>query len=91
MNNVVDSNMSVDNLSNSFEINSSSFSSKYIKIDNFPQNDFETNCRYDAFGNSVDGKEVFINPEDLSEIYVATLYYWREGSYTIYTKCVICE
>ncbi|MBR5872415.1 MAG: hypothetical protein IKZ06_02055 [Oscillospiraceae bacterium] len=64
---------------------------KYIKIDNFPQNDFETNCRYDAFGNSVDGKEVFINPDDLSEIYVATLYSWREGSYTIYTKCVLCE
>ena len=62
-----------------------------IKIDNFPQNDFETNCRYDAFSNSVNGKEVFINPDNLSEIYVATLYYWREGSYTNYTKCVLCE
>ena len=62
---------------------------EYIKVDNLPQNDFETNCRQDAFGNSVDGKEVFINPEDLSEIYVATLYYWAEGSYTAYTKCII--
>ena len=41
---------------------------EYIKIDNLPQNDFETNCRQDAFGNSVDGAEVFINPDDLSEI-----------------------
>ena len=64
---------------------------KYIKIDNLPQNDFETNCRQDAFGNSVDGAEVFINPNDLSEIYVATLHYWKEGSYTVYTKCVLCE
>ena len=64
---------------------------KYIKIDNLPQNDFETNCRQDAFGNSVDGKEVFINPDDLSEIYVATLHYWKEGSYTVYTKCIISE
>ena len=64
---------------------------KYIKIDNLPQNDFETNCRQDAFGNSVDGKEVFINPDDLSEIYVATLHYWKEGSYTAYTKCILCE
>ena len=64
---------------------------EYIKIDNLPQKDFETNCRYDAFGNSVDGKEVFINPDDLSEIYVATLHYWREGSYTAYTKCIISE
>lgn len=38
MNNVANSNMSVDNLSNSFEINSSSFSSKYIKIDNIYTN-----------------------------------------------------
>ena len=37
----------------------------------------------------VDGKEVFINPDDLSEIYVATLHYWKEGSYTVYTKCII--
>lgn len=64
---------------------------EYIKIDNLPQNDFETNCRQDAFGNSVDGKEIFINPDDLSEIYVATLHYWREGSYTAYTKCILCE
>ena len=64
---------------------------EYIKIDNLPQNDFETNCRYDAFGNSVDGKEVFINPDDLSEIYISTLHYWAEGSYTAYTKCVLSK
>ena len=64
---------------------------EYIKVDNLPQNDFETNCRQDAFGNSVDGAEVFINPDDLSEIYVATLHYWKEGSYTVYTKCIISE
>ena len=39
----------------------------------------------------VDGKEVFINPDDLSEIYVATIHYWKEGSYTVYTKCMISE
>lgn len=63
----------------------------YIGIDNLPQKDFETNCKNDAFDKSVDGKEVFINPDDLSEIYVSTLYYWAEGSYTVYTKCVLSE
>lgn len=64
---------------------------EYIGVNNLPQNDLESNMNYDNYGSSVDGKEVFANPDDTSMILVFNIKHWREGTVYNYLCCPAFE
>lgn len=60
---------------------------KYIGSDNIPLNDLETNCITDGSGKFLDGREVYVDPNDHSILYVYEHQYWRQGDYPAWRVC----
>ncbi len=63
----------------------------YIGIDNFPQNDFESNMDYANYGASVNNKEVFVNSDDPSMVLVFNVRHWSGGTIYNYLCCPLLE
>ena len=63
----------------------------YIGVDNLPQNDFESNMNYDNHGATVNNKEIFANPDDLSKVFVFNVRTWSGGTVYNYLCCPVFE
>lgn len=61
----------------------------FIGIDDIPSNNLETNCIRDTYSYSMEGREVFIDPENIEYLYVYEKQYWAQGEYDGYLKCPI--
>jgi hypothetical protein len=59
----------------------------FIGQDRIPSKDLETNCLCDNYAYSLEGREVFADPQDSAYIYVYADKYQASGSYGVYWKC----
>ncbi len=84
---VSDSNLS-DELPEGF---SSSGTLRYIGIDYFPQNDFETNLKSYWGGGDTDGKELYASPDNTDIIYIQYMDYHRDEFSVKYLRCDILD
>ncbi|MBR3936124.1 MAG: hypothetical protein IKJ57_06200 [Oscillospiraceae bacterium] len=60
---------------------------KYIGIDYFPQNDFETNLKSYWGGGDTDGKEIYANTNNTDVIYIQYIDYHRDEFTIKYLRC----
>ena len=61
----------------------------FIGQDAIPTNNLETNCPNDTYSYSLEGREVFVDPENNEYIYVYEKQYWAGGDYDACLKCPI--
>ena len=59
----------------------------YIGLDRIPEKDLETNCLCDNHACSLEGREVFADPDEPKYLYVYADRYWAGGSSSVYWKC----
>lgn len=59
----------------------------YIGLDLLPENDLETNCPNDTYSKSLEGRQVYIDPNEPEFLYLYEKQYWSGGSYDAYLKC----
>lgn len=59
----------------------------FIGIDRIPVNDLETNDPSDSYSKSIEGREVYADPNDCSVIYVYEHRYWAQGDYPAWRIC----
>lgn len=64
----------------------------FVGKDSIPQNDLETNVPNDSHSmDSMEGREVFACPDDISKIYVTVFDYYRDGMNIVYKTCYLWE
>lgn len=59
----------------------------YVGRDILPEEDLETNGTSDGYGYSLEGREVYVNPDDPEYVYVLAPRYWRGGQTDGYWQC----
>lgn len=59
----------------------------YVGLDLLPENDLETNCPNDTYSRSLEGRQVYIDPDEPEALYLFETQYWAGGSYDAYLKC----
>ncbi len=64
---------------------------EYIGRDKVPQNELETNCPADGYGQAFFGRQIWYDPADETHIYVYQRHYWSGGEYDEYLKCPLWE
>ena len=60
---------------------------RYVGRDALPEGDLETNSTSDGYGYSLQGREVYVNPDDAAYVYVFAPRYWRGGQTDGYWQC----
>ena len=63
----------------------------YVGMDVVPVNDLETNCDKDSHNRSMENREVWVDPNDSSVIYVYHHMYWSQGDYPAWVVCPLWE
>lgn len=63
----------------------------YVGMDVVPVNDFETNCSNDSHFKSMENREVWVDPNNSSVIYVYHHRYWAQGEYPAWVVCPLWE
>ena len=63
----------------------------YVGMDEVPVNDLETNCARDSHNRSMENREVWVDPNNSSVIYVYHHMYWAQGDYPAWVVCPLWE
>ena len=59
----------------------------FIGFDGIPAQDLETNCPGDSYSQALEGRAVYLDPNNPDYLYIYEQQYWAQGDYPAYAPC----